>query len=195
MPFDWEMPAFSNVEEITANNWPVEMLRSLAAYVSATRCWIAEDHGLPNLIKPHSLNQSFHESTKLSNMILLDPVEEDEDFSSVNIDGKRVNFYLVVPLTPAEAQWKREVGAEKSIYYIVGNKRAYPENVLVDYVIDSSRPCAVTDLNCREHFDNLAEGEEGDDEDDDESAEDIVENDDKIEMNPNANDELELEAS
>eukprot|EP01033_Poteriospumella_lacustris_P011462 gene11462-8156_t len=127
MPADWEMPLTSAANQITSNNWPVEMLRSLAGYVASTRCWVAEGRVIPSLLTD-SLGEPFHASTKLANMILLAPVDEAEGFETVNVNGNTVNFYVVVPLTPAEAQWKREVGAAKSIHYIVGNKREYPEN-------------------------------------------------------------------
>ena len=175
MPADWEMPLISAMNQISSNNWPVEMLRSLAAYVVSTRCWVAVDHGIPSLLTD-TPGEPFHASTKLANMILLAPVDEAEGFETVNVNGNTVNFYVVVPLTPAEAQWKREVGAAKSIHYIVGNKREYPENVLVDYVIDASRPCCVEDLQCREYFDNIEdeESEEDGDDDGDEDDDDDV---------------------
>lgn len=133
------------------NSWAANMLRSLVKYVARTRCWIGSDHGLPNLSSDPP-GQPFLPSSKLTNMILLDPVDEKPDFATAYVGQTPVNYFLVVPLTLAEAQWKREAGAENSIYYIVGNKRKYPENVLVDYVIDPYRQCAVTDLACRNMF-------------------------------------------
>lgn len=183
------MPLISAMHEITSDNWPVEMLRSLAAYVASTRCWVAEDHGIPSLLTD-TPGERFHASTKLANMILLAPVEEAKGFESVDVNGNTVNFYVVVPLTPAEAQWKREVGAAKSIHYIVGNKREYPENVLVDYVIDASRPCCVEDLQCREYFDNL----EDDDDDDEEGEEEDSDEDGSGDGDEEGEDDVDAEA-
>ena len=129
------------------------MLRSLVRYVRTTGAWLAEDHGIPNLLTD-PVGGKFVESTKLSHMVLLAPVNEDEDFSSVDIENTRVNFYVVIPITTAEATWKREMGAEKSIYYVVGSQEEGGDDVLIDYVIDPARPCTVDDLNCREIFDN-----------------------------------------
>ncbi len=56
-------------------------------------------------------------------------------------------------MTTAEARWKREVGASESIHYIVGSKDIGGDGVMVDYVIDPKRPCAVEDLHCKEIYD------------------------------------------
>ena len=87
-------------------------------------------------------------------------------------NGEVVNFYLVVPLTAAEAQWKREVGAEKSIFYMVGSKEEGGDNIAVDYAISTFRPCAVDDLGVRSALENeQSEEEEEDDDDDDDDEE------------------------
>ncbi len=152
LPADWKFPQALG-GKVDVQNWPVEMLRSLARYVNTTGAWLAEDHGVPNLLSdPPGL--PFTHQTKLSHMILLAPVNEDEDFSSVEVGNNRVNFYLVIPITAAEATWKREMGAEKSIYYVVGSQEEAGDDVFIDYIIDASRPCTVDDLNCREIFDN-----------------------------------------
>lgn len=192
------MPLISAMNEISSSNWPMEMLRSLAGYVASTRCWVAEDHGIPSLLTD-TPGGPFHASTKLANVILLAPVDEAEGFETVEVNGNTVNFYVVVPLTPAEAQWKREVGAAKSIHYIVGNKREYPENVLVDYVIDASRPCCVEDLHCREYFDTL-EDEESEEDGDDDGDEDDDDDEDDVDAvaedveDGNGGAELEMES-
>ena len=178
LPADWKFPSSLGGAQVTDESWPIDMIRSLSKYVQATGSWLAENHGLPNF-SGEETGMPFTPSTKLSHMILLSPIMEDDDFNVVNVDGTFVNLYLVVPLTAAEAAWKREVGAVNSIYYIVGSKALGGEHVLVDYIIDPKRPCCVTDLNCREIYDNLpheqdeeeeSEDEESDDEDDMESG-------------------------
>lgn len=172
LPADWKFPAsLGGVDvNVTEESWPIDMIRSLSTYVQATGSWLAEDHGLPNLCGEET-GVPFTPNTKLSHMILLSPVMEDDDFSIVNVDGTFVNLYLVVPLTAAEAAWKREVGASNSIYYIVGSKALGGEHVLVDYIIDPKRPCCVTDLNCREIYDNLKQEEYEEDEDEESDEE------------------------
>lgn len=189
LPPDWKFPAALNGDMITAESWPVDMLRSLSQYVQATGSWVAEDHGIPNLFAEVS-GPTFTPNTKLSHMILLNPANEEDDFGVVFVHGSFVNFYLVIPLTAAEAAWKREVGASNSIYYIVGSKALGGEHVLVDYVIDPNRPCCVTDLNCREVYDNLEvdeSGEEGDSDGEtkeDDNAEDSKDDEHESEDHP-----------
>jgi hypothetical protein len=87
------------------------------------------------------------------------------------VKRKKVQFLLVVPVTSAEAAWKREVGIEASLYYCIGSKAIGGENVMIDYVIDPQRPCAVTDLGAKEKYGE--DDEDGwEDVDDDEEEED-----------------------
>lgn len=149
-------------------SWPIEMLRSLIQYVGTTHCWLGESHGIPNLYSDPA-GEPFCAGTRLANMILLDPVAEAENFSPIPVGNNVVNLYLVVPLTPAEAAWKREVGAARSIYYVVGSKAEGGDSVMIDYVIDVNRPCAVDDLNGRAAVAEWIARTANDDEEDDES--------------------------
>jgi hypothetical protein len=149
LPADWEFPP-SLIGQIDEKSWPFEFLRSMGTYVQQTGAWLAEDHGLPNFLSDPP-GGNYLPDNNLLNAILLCP-DENEDFFSVCVSAAEqswVNFYLVVPLTPDEAAWKREVGAAASIYYIVGSKAIGGENVLVDYVIDPGRGCAVRDMGGR----------------------------------------------
>jgi hypothetical protein len=129
------------------------MLRSLVGYVANTSCWLADSHGVPNLMSDPP-GQPFTSNTKLSHMVLLDTCNEPEGFSVCDVNGTKVNFYSVMPLTDSEASWKRTVGIERSLYYIIGSKAIGGENIMVDYVINPSRPCAVDDLGAVERYGN-----------------------------------------
>lgn len=137
-------------EEVDETNWPLKMLRALVFYVENTHAWLANSHGIPNLLSENP-GERFVPSSKLSHVILLTPYHEREELHSMTIGDNQINFYIMIPLTALEAQWKREVGAENSIYYIIGSK-ATSQAVMVDYVIDPARPCAVEDLNARQVF-------------------------------------------
>jgi hypothetical protein len=178
LPANWNLPKALG-GPITEENWPVEMIRSLANYVIATGNWLADDHGIANLLSEPP-GQPFVPSTKLANMILLEPVNEDDGFSYVDVNDERVNFYVVVPLTAAEAQWKREVGAANSIHHIVGSKAIGGENVMVDYIIDAKRPCAIEDLQAKGIVAAWVAEEEADEEEDAEEGE-LEEEDDEWE--------------
>jgi hypothetical protein len=179
LPPDWNFPTALGVgEEPNEFNWPLLQLKVLCSYVAATKAWIGEDHGLPNLLT-EEVGTPFVPSTKLSHIILLGAYNENPGLQMLILEnGIRINFYLMVPLTAAEAQWKRQVGAENSIHYIVGSKEEGGDAVMVDYVIDPLRPCCVDDLGAIEIFSNLeleddgiAEEEEENEEKEDEEKE------------------------
>uniref|UniRef100_A0A7S3ZBT6 Suppressor of fused-like domain-containing protein n=1 Tax=Lotharella globosa TaxID=91324 RepID=A0A7S3ZBT6_9EUKA len=114
----------------------------------------------------------FIKGSKLTHTVLLEPCNEREGFSQLTLKrsgngqrseddsssssspppvandkkGSKVNFYLVIPVTTAEAQWKRDVGAARSIFHIVGDRRINA-NIPIDYVISPHRLCSVVDLN------------------------------------------------
>eukprot|EP00981_Chlorochromonas_danica_P001603 scaffold344_cov178-Ochromonas_danica.AAC.12 len=171
LPPDWSFP--TNLGQgVTEQSWPFELLRALANYVNATRAWLAECHGLPNLLSDPP-GQPFVPNTKLSSVVLLRPLGESEEMQSVVVTGQdekkhHVQFYLVVPVTAAEAQWKREDGFYNSLAYVIGTKEECPD-LYIDYVINPARPCAVEDLGAKALVPvDDSDDEEDDDEDDDE---------------------------
>lgn len=143
------------------------MLRSIVAYVNNYGVWVAELHGLPNIMTSPP-GGVFVPSTKLSHVLLLCPaLDAQEMYTAEVVQGDTstiVNFYLVLPLTTAEAQWKRDKGFNASLAYIIGNKQEATEDdsVLIDFIIDPLRPCAVDDLHCLEGFDAPMTEEEED---------------------------------
>jgi hypothetical protein len=152
LPADWVFPKSVGMgEPLDENNWPLKMLRQYVDYVAATRNWVSYSHGIPNVMsEPHG--EPFIPSTKLSHVVLLRPDNEEEGFSCCKVKRKKVQFLLVVPVTSAEAAWKREVGIDASLYYCIGSKAIGGENVMIDYVIDPQRPCAVMDLGAKEKY-------------------------------------------
>ena len=147
------------------------MLRSIGNYVSTTGAWISHMHGIPNLYS-NPPGQTFYEGTKLAAMLLLEPVMP-EPFLQKTVGENVVRFLMVVPLTQAEAQWKRDVGAANSIFYVLGDKQSHPDSIVIGYVIDPLRPCAVEDLHCDEQVaQHLADKSLSEDDDDDEGDED-----------------------
>lgn len=175
LPADWQFP-HSLVGPVDEQSWPFEFLRSIGGYVQQTGAWLAEDHGLPNFLSDPP-GGPYLPGNNYLNAILLLP-NEDPSFCAVCIsetENTWVNFYLVVPLTPDEAAWKREVGAENSIYYIVGSKALGGDNVLVDYIIDPRRGCAVRDMRGRERVAQWqAQGGAGDSESSDSGEDENV---------------------
>ena len=157
MPTDWVSPGAVGVgTEITINSWPIEYMRALCGYVTSTGAWLGSSHGIPNILSDgrDGPNTPFCDETKLAGCILVDPLSEDDAFTPVRIGNEYVNFYVVVPPTAAEAQWKRDVGADNSIYHLLA-----PPGVTAPFpaVIDSHRPCAVRDLGLRDRLEGPAD--------------------------------------
>lgn len=127
------------------------MLRDIVDYVTHTKAFIGEDHGLPNF-GTRPVGGPFFPGSKLNSSVLLGSHIEGEEFSNLIVKKQRINLYLVVPLTGAEMDWKREVGAEKSVYNFVGSRANGHDEVMVDSIINPTRPCAVEDLGAREIY-------------------------------------------
>jgi hypothetical protein len=161
LPESWKLPTTlpsTNEEE----SWPIDMMRDLVGYVVNAGVWVSFDHGLPNLA---AFGQPYCRTTKLCSCVTLEPLGEAEGFSpyvSTPEDNKGkqefVNFLLCVPLTAAEAQWKRDVGIVKSLYYVVGDSTVNPA-IPIPYIIDPSRKCAVVDLDCPNQIPSDEEGD------------------------------------
>lgn len=164
LPADWAFPPHSSMADQEEDAqvqraWPIDMLRSVGYYIVNTQAWFSQDHGVPSLTSD-TPGAPFASNTKLSAMVTLDPCAiEDDAFNPVFCNGKQVNFLLCVPVTAAEAQWKREVGVADSVWYFIGDRRVNDE-IPVDYVIDAQRPCCVEDLGYREKTERrIAEGD------------------------------------
>tara|TARA_A100001015_G_scaffold207242_1_gene231751 strand:- start:395 stop:1114 length:720 start_codon:yes stop_codon:yes gene_type:complete len=145
LPANWDFPV-SLSGKYDAKSWPLEMLRCVGSYVKKSGNWISMDHAIPNLDR---MGKSYCDSTKLASIVLLEPVTEDASFEKLHDDPMTIciNFWLVVPITTAEHDWKKRVGIEDSIFYVVGDKREHPESVAIDYITDPRRKCAVNDLH------------------------------------------------
>ena len=145
LPANWDFPV-SLSGKYDAKSWPLEMLRCVGSYVKKSGNWISMDHAIPNL---NRVGKSYCDSTKLASIVLLEPGTEDASFERLHDDPMTtcINFWLVVPITTAEHDWKKRVGIEDSIFYVVGDKREHPENVAIDYITDPQRKCAVNDLH------------------------------------------------
>lgn len=168
LPADWQLPGVLG-GLIDEWSWPIEMIRAIGEYVSRTASWIADMHGLPSMLRPPGY--PVVQGSKITNCIVLEPTNERDGFERVALpSGETVNLYLVVPLSSAEAQWKREVGAENSIFHFVGSKEEGRDSVAVDYVISTFRPCAVDDLGIRVALEAFGEvGKDSEDEEGDSS--------------------------
>ena len=144
LPADWPVAELGD-GALTAGSWPRHMLCSLVDYVLRGNGAV---HIGPNACIP-SLTADppgapFFAGSQLAAVVTMDGVEEFE-LCAAN-DGLAVRYYYVLPLTAAEAAWKRRAGAA-ALYSAVGAKK--PGNaVAIDYIIDNARACAVEDGKC-----------------------------------------------
>ena len=124
---------------------PLEMLRSTGMYAVRTAAWLSHTHYIPNLTT-NPAGGPFFPGSKLTGTFLLNPMEPDE-FTTIHVRDCTVNLFMAIPLTTAEAAWRRKVGADNSIFYIFGDK-SYGDHIHIWNVIEPSRPCTVDDLHC-----------------------------------------------
>ena len=140
LPADWPVAELGD-GALTAGSWPRHMLCSLVDYVLRGNGAV---HIGPNACIP-SLTADppgapFFAGSQLAAVVTMDGVEEFE-LCAAN-DGLAVRYYYVLPLTAAEAAWKRRAGAA-ALYSAVGAKK--PGNaVAIDYIIDNARARALS---------------------------------------------------
>ena len=144
LPADWPVAELCD-HALTAGSWPRHMLCSLVEYVLDGNGAV---HVGPNACIP-SLTANppgapFFAGSKLAAVVTMEDLEEFE--LCIANDGLAVRVYYVLPLTAAEAAWKRRAGAA-ALYSAVGAKKPW-NTVAIDYIIDNGRACAVTDGKC-----------------------------------------------
>jgi len=104
LPPDWFVDPRS-VRELQDERtyWPIRLLKSLARFPHECRSWLGFGHSVPNGDPP----APFAEGTGLCCALLVPPVRVPRDFYDLDLsDGRRINFYAVVPLYPEELQLK-----------------------------------------------------------------------------------------
>lgn len=144
LPADWPVAELCD-GALTAGSWPRHMLCSLVDYVLEGNGTV---HVGPNACIPSLTSNPpgdpFFEGSKLAAVVTMEDLE-DFEVCAAN-DGLAVRYYYVLPLTAAEAAWKRRAGAA-ALYSAVGAKKPW-NTVAIDYIIDNGRACAVADGKC-----------------------------------------------
>lgn len=145
LPADWDMPGAVGPGAQEKWSWPFNLLRAAGKYVSSTKAWVAYGHTLPNFNGEEG-DEPLCPGSKLTGFLLVQPSMERPGFERLRLPDERIiNLYLVVPITTAEAAWKVHAGADRSLNLITGFKNEN-EHAVIDYIIDSFRPCAVESL-------------------------------------------------
>ena len=90
------------------NYWPLKWLKQLARFPHEYNTWLGFGHSIPN----GDPAEPFAENTKLNTMLLLPSVVLNEEFRSLELENKTINFYSLVPLYSEEVNLKMKKGVE-----------------------------------------------------------------------------------
>lgn len=106
LPEDWELSqeAFTDEEHY----WPVRWLKLLARFPHAYNTWLCYGHTIPNGDPAMPLSGD----TNLNTMLLLPPVVFDDEFRTLRLKNKSIDFYSLIPLYQEEVDLKLRKGVE-----------------------------------------------------------------------------------
>jgi hypothetical protein len=108
LPSDWPLEPDDFKDE--ANFWPIRLLKFLARMPHEYDTWLGFGHTVPNGDPP----EPFDASTGLCCALIVPPTLFDERFEQLAIsDDKVVQFYAVIPIYPAEMEFKLRHGTEE----------------------------------------------------------------------------------
>lgn len=106
LPEEWKISTEDFKEE--RNYWPVRWLKYLARFPHEYNTWFGYGHTIPNgdPAKP------FADNTQLNTMVLLPTIIFGEDFHTLELNGKSIGFYKLIPLYSEEVDLKMKKGVE-----------------------------------------------------------------------------------
>ncbi len=108
LPESWPVSkeSIKNFEEY----WPIGWLRKLSKFPHENKTWFCWGDTIPNGEMP----VPFASNTDLCCMLLLPPIQEDEDFFELKINNeKTIRFLVVVPIYKEEMEFKLKNGYGK----------------------------------------------------------------------------------
>lgn len=90
--------------------WPIGWLRKLSRFPHENKTWFCWGDTIPNGEPP----EPFASNTDFCCMLLLPPIQEDEDFFELKINKeKAIRFLVVVPIYKEEMEFKIKHGYRK----------------------------------------------------------------------------------
>lgn len=139
LPGEWPVDAAGGPEHLNdpenkAAAWPLRLLRMLAHMPRKQKTWLGAGHSIPNGEPAHP----YAGNTPFAGAVLFLPAQKNgpKEVQPVNIGkGKRVVLYTVVPVYPAEMDYKLEFGAEA----LERKLRELPAGS--GFFVDNARPC------------------------------------------------------
>ncbi|PKB45078.1 suppressor of fused protein SUFU [Cellulophaga sp. RHA19] len=106
LPQEWKISEEDFKDE--KNYWPIRLLKYLARFPHEYSTWLGYGHTIPN----GNPAKPFAENTKLNTTILLPSVIFGDDFFTLKLKNKSINFYALIPLYQEEVSLKLKKGTE-----------------------------------------------------------------------------------
>lgn len=106
LPKEWELSEEDFKEE--KNYWPIRWLKNLARFPHEYNTWLGYGHTIPN----GDPAEAFAENTNLNTMLLLPTIMFGENFHSLKLEHKTIDFYSLIPLYTEEVNLKMKKGVE-----------------------------------------------------------------------------------
>ncbi len=101
LPPDW--PLMEEALEESNYYWPIRWLKTLARLPHDYNTWLGWGHTIPH----GDPAMPFAENTDMCALMVLPPLEVDEDFLALDMgDGRQVHFYAILPLYLEELEYK-----------------------------------------------------------------------------------------
>jgi hypothetical protein len=106
LPEDWKISEEDFNDE--KNYWPIRLLKFLARFPHEYNTWLGYGHTIPN----GNPAEPFSDNTKLNTMVLLPSIVFEEEFHTLNLTNKSIDFYTLIPLYSEEVNLKMKNGVE-----------------------------------------------------------------------------------
>lgn len=106
LPENWKVGEEHFKDE--KNYWPVRWLKVLARFPHEYNTWLCYGHTVPN----GDPAEPFAENTQLNTMVLLPTIVFGEEFHSLKLKNKSIDFYTLIPLYSEEVDLKMKKRVE-----------------------------------------------------------------------------------
>ena len=115
LPAEWNPQNATDASEKTPHNdfIPISTLKYLARMPHYFKTWLGSGHTIPN--GPDY--EPFVEGSQMAGVVLLELDEKSSYMTAA--DGTVINFYLVVPLSKAETEYKLENGMDALVQKMI----------------------------------------------------------------------------
>jgi len=106
LPEDWKLSEEHFKDE--NNYWPLRWLKIMARFPHEYNSWLSYGHTIPN----GDPAEPFAENTQMTTIALLPSIILGEEFSTLKLENKSIDFYTLIPLYSEEVNLKMKSGIE-----------------------------------------------------------------------------------